>query len=59
MTYEPYIVVFIDILGFKDMVDKSESEDSSKFNTILEILNKFKSIENPETWNKANFLVEI
>ena len=58
MTYEPYIVAFIDILGFKNMVDKSE-EDSSKFNTILETLNKFKSIENPETWNKANFLVEI
>ena len=58
MTYEPYIVAFIDILGFKNMVDKSE-EDSSKFNIILETLNKFKSIENPETWNKANFLVEI
>ena len=36
MTYEPYIVVFIDILCFKDMVNKSEPE-VNKFNKILDV----------------------
>lgn len=58
MTYEPYIVAFIDILGFKDIVNKSESE-TNEFNKILDVLNKFKGIEKPETWKEANILVDI
>lgn len=58
MTYQPYIVAFIDILGFRDMVNKSESE-TNEFKKILDALNKFKSIEKLETWEEANILVDI
>lgn len=58
MTYKPYIVAFIDILGFKDMVNKSKSE-ANEFNKILDVLNRFKSIEKSKTWKEANILVNI
>ncbi len=42
--YEQRVVAFIDILGFKNLVNKSESDNSKAINieTILDILNSFK-----------------
>lgn len=40
------------------MVNKSESV-ANEFNKILNVLNRFKSIEKSKTWKEANILVDI
>jgi hypothetical protein len=56
ISYETGIVTFIDILGFKEIVKKSE-KNPRLLNTIYESLGFLKKRELPEKWNLQ--LVEI
>jgi len=55
-TYTKNIVVFIDILGFKDIISQTESSDS-KLHAILNALGYLKKLESPYKWSTE--LVEI
>lgn len=41
MDYKEKVIAFIDIIGFKDIVEKSESGEGKSLNEILEILKIF------------------
>ena len=56
VKYEERLVVFIDILGFKEIVKQSE-KDPSKVKLIYSVLNYLKNWEIPEKWDLK--LVEI
>lgn len=50
IEYETRIVAFLDILGFKNIIENSEF-DRSKIDTIYKALQFLKDRENSETWN--------
>lgn len=54
--YEQRLVVFIDILGFKGIIQKSES-DNRLLQVVMEAIEFLKTFEVPESWNTT--LVEI
>lgn len=50
INYETRITAFIDILGFKEMIKKSD-ENSDNIQLIIEILEFLKTWESPEKWD--------
>lgn len=50
MKYEKHLVAFIDILGFKELVNESEKEPK-RVEELLKILNDLKKLENTDKWN--------
>ncbi|MEP3228086.1 MAG: hypothetical protein ABJN61_11645 [Flavobacteriaceae bacterium] len=56
IQYENRIVAFIDILGFKEIIKKSEN-DSEQLQTVYEALGFLKKREIPDKWNLK--LIEI
>lgn len=50
LKYETRLVVFIDILGFKEIISQSE-KDSSKIELIYSILNYLKNWEISDNWD--------
>ena len=56
ISYQTGIIAFIDILGFKEIVKKSE-RDTELLNTIYQSLNFLKRRELPDKWNIQ--LIEI
>ena len=57
MEYENRIIAFIDILGFKDIIAKSEN-DSNKLKVILDSLDVFKAKEDPKAWGLSYVGIE-
>jgi len=58
MSYGKYIVAFIDILGFKNLVKQSEYNEADFLN-VHRILNRFVMLQKKETWEKARALIEV
>ncbi len=58
MSYDKYIVAFIDILGFKNLVKQSEN-NKRDFIKVHKVLSNFAILKNKETWEKARILMEI
>ena len=56
IKYEQRVVAFIDILGFKEII-KNSNIDLEKVQLIFDVLNWFKSFEQPESWSSE--FVEI
>ncbi|MCI5130645.1 MAG: hypothetical protein D3904_03795 [Candidatus Electrothrix sp. EH2] len=54
--YEQRLVAFIDILGFKEIIRKSEN-DSNLLKMVMDSVEFLKTFEVPESWNIA--LIEI
>ena len=54
--YQPHLVAFIDILGFKELVNETD-RNSAKLNEILKVLHYLKTWELPDAWGLE--LVEI
>ena len=54
--YQPHLVAFIDILGFKELVNEID-RNSDRLNEILKVLHYLKTWELPDTWGLE--LVEI
>lgn len=50
LTYEPRLIAFIDILGFKEIVKQSET-DSTKIQLIHSVLEYLKDWEKSEKWD--------
>ncbi len=55
--YEQRLVAFIDILGFKDIVKKSEVDDRL-LDYILEAMSFLKSFELPGNWRTTTIEIE-
>lgn len=58
MTYSKYIVAFIDVLGFKNLVNQSENSEKD-FLKIQMILNRFTMLKRKEIWQQAHILMEV
>ena len=58
MAYKKHIVAFIDILGFKNLVETSENS-LEKCEEIRYILKRFLYITKRKTWKRAKKLMEI
>ena len=58
MTYGKYIIAFIDILGFKNLVNLSENNETD-FIKIQNILNRFTLLKQKETWVDSRILMEV
>ena len=54
--YQPHLIAFIDILGFKELVNETD-KNSAKLNEVLKILHFLKTWELPNAWGLE--LVEI
>lgn len=57
-SYSKYIVAYIDILGFKELVNKSEI-NKEDFIKIHNALNRFTLLKNKESWEKARILMSV
>lgn len=57
-AYQNYIVAFIDILGFKNIVERSEKSEHD-FLLIHKVLNHFTSLKHKETWEQAHILMDV
>lgn len=57
-SYNKYIVAYIDILGFKELVSKSEINQKD-FIKIHKALNKFTLLKNKEFWEEARILMSV
>lgn len=54
--YQPHLVAFIDILGFKELVNETD-RNSDRLNELLKVLHYLKTWELPDAWGLE--LVEI
>lgn len=57
-TYKKYIVAYIDILGFKELINKSEINQKD-FIKIHDALNRFNLLKSKQSWEKARILMSV
>jgi len=57
-NYKKYIVALIDIVGFKNMIDKTYT-DENMFSRIHEALSRFTALKSREAWENAKILMDI